>query len=107
MADSGWLDEPQEWSAIPEQDRPARPNRYYTPLKDQLDMIVKAGAAGRLFLLRREPFDRRRKLKNSASNYRRNYGKAGFTFEVRKLPSEDKVGLWTVWKPPAGIRPSA
>jgi hypothetical protein len=104
MAETGLLDEPQEWRTIPE-DGPARPNRYYTPLKNKLDMIVKAGAARRPFLLRREPFDCRRKLKNSASNYRRNYGKAGFTFEVRKLPGEDKVGLWTVWKPPADARP--
>ena len=78
----------------------ARPNRYYTQLKDKLDMIVKAGAAGRSFLVRRVPLEGRKRLKNAAGGYRRQYSKAGFTFEVRKLPGEEAVGLCTVWQPP-------
>jgi hypothetical protein len=65
-------------------------------LKGRLDWIVKAGAAGKPLLLRRGPIDARRELNRRASNYRRQYGKAGFAFEVRKLPGEDAVGLWTV-----------
>lgn len=61
---------------------------------------VKAGKRGKPFLVRREPLGNRKKLKNAAGGYRRQYGKAGFTFEVRKLPEEDAVGLWTVWQPP-------
>jgi hypothetical protein len=81
---------------------PAAP---HTPMKDRLDMIANRGAAGKPYLVRREPLETRNKLKNAAGGYRRTYGKAGFTFEVRKLPGEDMVGLWTVWTPTDG-RPS-
>jgi hypothetical protein len=104
--EGGWLEEPEEWHAIPNEASKRRVSGKAS-VKHKLDMIVKAGAARRAFLLRREPLEIRTKLKNAAGGYRRQYGKAGFTFEVRKLPGEDAVGLWTVWKPPAGDRPSA
>jgi hypothetical protein len=104
MTQAGWLQEPQEWRAIPNEECKRRVFGE-SPLKDQLDVIVRRGAAGKPFLVRREPLGNRKKLKNAAGGYRRQYGKAGFTFEVRKLPDEDAVGLWTVWQPDAA-RPS-
>ena len=96
--EGGWLEEAQEWHAIPNDGRQRVLGEC--PLKDRLDMIVNRGAAGKPFLVRREPLERRKKLKNAAGGCRPQYGKAGFTFEVRKLPGEDAVGLWTVWQPP-------
>lgn len=107
MAQTGWLDQPQEWRGIPEEDR-SRKRFGESPLKDKLDVIVRQGAAGRPFLLRREALSDRKRLTNMAADYRRRYGKAGFGFEVRKLPDEDGVGLWTVWQPPqerTAVRP--
>jgi hypothetical protein len=104
MSEWDWLKEPQEWRAIPNE----AGKRYVSgksSVKHQLDMIVNRGAAGRPYLVRREPLETRKKLKNAAGGYRRTYGKAGFTFEVRKLPGEDMVGLWTVWTP-TDARPS-
>jgi hypothetical protein len=103
MTQTGWLQAPQEWRGIPEEDRP-RKRFAESPLKDKLDVIVKADAAGRPFLLRREALSDRKRLTNMAADYRRRYGKAGFSFEVRKLPDEDVVGLWTVWQPPRARR---
>ena len=105
MRQTGWLAEPQEWRAIPNEGN----RRVFgeSPLKDRLNWIVNAGKRGKPFLVRREPLDNRKRLKNAAAGYRRQYGKAGFTFEVRKLPGEEAVGLWTVWKPPEPARPSA
>jgi hypothetical protein len=97
MRQDGWLDKPQEWRAVPHED--PRKAGFESPVKDKLDMIVNRGAAGKPYLVRLEPLETRKKLKNAAGGYRRQYGKAGFTFEVRKLPGEDMVGLWTVWKP--------
>jgi hypothetical protein len=97
MTQNGWLDEPQEWRAIPNDGKQRVSGK--SSVKHQLDMIVKAGAARRAFLLRREPLEGRTKLKNVAGGCRRQYAEAGFTFGVRKLPGEDAVGLWTVWKP--------
>jgi hypothetical protein len=95
MTQTGWLDQPQEWRAIPEDDR-----RFAeAPLKDRLNGIVKAGAAGRSFLLRKVPLSERKRLTNAASDYKRRYGKAGFEFRVVRIPDTDQVGLWTVWKP--------
>ena len=100
MNETGWLDEPQEWHGIHEEkDRP-RKRFGESPLKDRLDVIVREGAAGRPFLLRREGLAGRKRLANMAGDYRRRYGKAGFTFRVAKLPDEEKVGLWVVWKAP-------
>jgi hypothetical protein len=99
MRQDGWLREPQEWHAIPNDGRQRVLGE--SPLKDRLDMIVNRGAAGKPYLVRREPLETRSNLKNAAGGYRRQYGKAGFTFEVRKLPEEDAVGLWTVWQPRA------
>jgi hypothetical protein len=103
MTHDGWLDKPQEWRAIPHEE--SRKPGFASLMKDRLDMIVNRGAAGKPYLVRREPLETRNKLKNAAGGYRRTYGKAGFTFEVRKLPGEDMVGLWTVWTPTDG-RPS-
>jgi hypothetical protein len=105
MTRHGWLDKPQEWRAIPNAEGKRRV-KGKPSVKHQLDMIVKAGATRRMFLLRRERLEERTKLKNAAGGYRRTYAKAGFTFGVRKLPGEDAVGLWTVWQP-ADARPSA
>jgi hypothetical protein len=106
MSEEGsWLEEPQEWRAIPHEEGKRRV--YGESLKDRLDVIVKRGASRKPFLLRREPLKNRKKLKNAAFGYRRQYGKAGFTFAVRKLPQEDAVGLWTVWQPPSDAQPSA
>jgi hypothetical protein len=99
MTQTGWLEQPQEWRAIPEDDRP-RKRFAESPLKDRLNGIVKAGAAGRPFLVRHVPASERRRLARSASDYRRRYGKAGFTFTVRPVPNEDQVGVWVVWTPP-------
>jgi hypothetical protein len=60
---------------------------------------VKVGAAGEPFLSKRESIHDRRNLKRRASSYRRRYGKAAFSFEVRELPEEEAVELWTVWQP--------
>lgn len=98
MTQTGWLEKPQEWRSIPGGE-PEEPRRRY-PLKAQLDEIVRSGAAGRPFLLRKVPAGNTDKLRNSAKGYRHQYGKVGFRFAVRKLPSEDMVGLWTVWQPP-------
>jgi hypothetical protein len=94
----GWLEEPQEWRAIPNEVRKRRVSGK-SSVEHQLHMIVKAGAARQAFLLRREPLERRTKLKNTAAGCRRQYAEAGFSFEVRKLPGVDMVGLWTVWQP--------
>lgn len=106
MAENGWLDTPQEWRGIPQEDEPRR-QFAASPLKDRLDTIVRDGAAGKPFLLRRESLTDRKRLTNAASDYRRRYSKDGFRFEVRKLPEEDAVGLWTVWKRPEPPRPSS
>lgn len=98
----GWLDQPQEWRAIPDDDRP-RKRFAESPLKDQLDVIVRHGAAGRPFLLRRERASERKRLGRSASDYRRRYGQAGFNFLVRPVPNEDAVGVWVVWTPPQSV----
>jgi hypothetical protein len=91
--------------AIPEDDRPRR--RFAeSPLKDRLDVIVKAGAAGKPFLVRLAPVSERKRLGRSASDYRRRYGKAGFSFEVRPVPNEDQVGVWVVWTPPTVSEPT-
>jgi hypothetical protein len=103
MSEWGWLKEPQEWRAIPNDGRQRVLGE--SPLNDRLGMIVNRGAAGKPYLVRREPLETRKKLKNAAGGYRRTYGKAGFTFEVRKLPGEDTVGSWTVWTP-TDARPS-
>jgi hypothetical protein len=99
MDQRGWLDQPEEWRGIPEEDR-SRKRFAESPLKDRLDVIVRKGAAGRPFLLRRAALPDRKRLTNAAVDYRHRYGKAGFTFSVAKLPDEDQVGLWVVWKPP-------
>jgi hypothetical protein len=65
MTQDGWLDEPQEWRAIPNEAGKRRVSGK-SSVKHQLDMIVKAGAARQAFLLRREPLERRTKLKNAA-----------------------------------------
>ena len=105
MDESGWFDEPQEWRALPEDDTPSK--RFgESPLKDMLDVIVRKDAAGRPFLLRTAARSERKRLVNMAADYRRRYGKVGFAFEVRKLPSDDLVGIWTVWRP-LTARPSA
>lgn len=97
----GWLDKPQEWKAIPKDDTPRR--GFASPLKDRLDAIVKAGGAGRPWLLKQVPRSEVKRLRASASGYKRQYGKAGFTFSVRELPDtvgDSQVGLFTVWTPP-------
>jgi len=63
-------------------------------------------------LLKQLPMRDKHKLQKQTHNYRRDYGKPGFTFEVRMLPrsvdqaariresyGEDAVGLWTLWTP--------
>jgi hypothetical protein len=99
MTLTGWLAQPQEWRAIPNEEGKRRVFGE-SPLKDRLDTIVRSGAIDRPFLLRCVSLSDRKRLTNVASDYRRRYGKAGFTFEVRKMPEEEAVGLWTVWKPP-------
>src|SRR5690242_3492230 len=98
MTQTGWLDAPQEWRAIPEDDRPRR--RFAeSPLKDRLDLVVRSGKAGKPFLLRKVPLSERRRLTNATSDYRRRYAKVGFAFTVGPVPNEDKVGVWVVWTP--------
>jgi hypothetical protein len=62
MSEWGWLEEPQEWRAIPNE-AGKRCVSGKSSVKHKLDMIVKAGAARRAFLLRREPLEGRTKLK--------------------------------------------
>jgi len=70
MAENGWLDHPQEWRAMSEEE--GRRHVFgQSPLKDRLGEIVKAGAAHRSFLLRREPLTDRKRLSNAAFDYRR------------------------------------
>jgi hypothetical protein len=66
-------------------------------------VIVKAGAAGRPFLIRLAQATERRRISRSASDYRRRYGKAGFAFTVGSVPNEDQVGMWVVWTPPQTV----
>ncbi len=101
MTHAGWLEEPQEWRAIPKEGK--RRLLGESPLKDQLDVIVRSGKARKPFLIRRAPASERKRLARSASEYRRRYGKAGFTFTVTPVPNEDKVGVWVVWTPPQTV----
>jgi hypothetical protein len=100
------MERPEEWSGIPREEH-SKPG----VLKAQLDWIVEQGGAGRPFLLRHVPVSERHRLQKCAHNYRRDYGRYGFRFEVRQLPSnvqqaveirethgEDAVGLFTVWR---------
>ena len=107
MTRTGWLERPEEWNGIPREEH-SKPG----VLKAQLDWIIEQGGAGKPYLLRHVPMHDKHRLQKQTHNYRRDYGKAGFSFEVRPLPSnaqqamktrethgEDAVGLWTVWTP--------
>jgi hypothetical protein len=107
MMHAGWLDTPEEWNGIP-RDEHGKPG----VLKAQLNWIITQRGAGKPFLLKHVPMRDKHRLQKQVHNYRREYGKAGFTFAVRQLPGhvkeaapirkaygEGAVGRWTVWTP--------
>jgi hypothetical protein len=82
----GWLPEPEGWRAIPvEEGKPRVCDE--SPVRDRLDMIVKAGAAGRSFLVRRGPLER-----DARSSRTPPVGIAGSTARLVHLRGEEAAG---------------